>query len=115
MPRTREAIDEGQELETIDLAAMPSDLLTVYKLGLVFLELLNDVEQQRGNYHTVGANRLHTKYLVTSNCNNSKFYAGGARLADLLVELLEEYNWSDKSAVDALQAAVLAFKTTKVK
>jgi hypothetical protein len=113
MPRRAEKDEQPDELQGHLVEEFKSELAACYTLGLLFLEMLDDVEKQRGNYHTVGANRLHTKFLVTSNCNSEKFYAGGARLKDLAQELAEEYSWSDESILDALQEAVKVFDARK--
>lgn len=110
MPRRITENETQQDLESGLVEGYKNDIATVYELGLLFLEMLDDVEKQRGNYHTIGANRLHTKFLVTSNCNGSKFYAGGARLADLAIDLCEEYSWHGQAVYDALQSALGAYK-----
>ena len=114
MPRNRSEIDEGQELETFMVTEYQNDINTVYQAGIVFLEMLSDCSAKRGTYHTVGCNRLFSKYLVTSNLQDTKFYAGGSGVKDLLIELCEEYNWPIEALDSALASALSRQKLKKV-
>lgn len=113
MPRRLEKNEQAEDMEVFMVSEYQRKMSVVFTAGILFLEMLSDVSAKRGNYHTVGQNRLGTKFLVTSNVQDSKFYAGGARLTDLLQELSEEYNWSDKMLEDALQAALRAVASEK--
>jgi hypothetical protein len=114
MPRLRNDIEEGQDLETFMVTEYQNDISLVYQAGIAFLEMLSDCSAKRGTYHTVGCNRLFSKYLVTSNLQDSKFYAGGTRVKDLLIELCEEYNWSEEALEMALGAALSRQKPKRV-
>lgn len=110
MPERRIEAKGQVDFDDVDVTIDQEDLLLVYKAGLLFLEMCHDVYRQRGNYHTFGANRLHNKYLLTSNCNSEKFYAGGSNVRDLLSEIADEYSWSETSIEEALARAVKAAK-----
>lgn len=113
VPRLREEAKESTDLTPLDYSEFIKDLELVYEFGVMFLELLADVSKKSGTYHTVGANRYHTKYLITSNVNSSKFYAGGTDVQELLDELSQEYSWSRETLEDALRSAVKAYKGTE--
>lgn len=104
MPRTRQEIDSGLELTALGVEEAKQDPALLLRAGLLLIEMLGDVYASRGNYHVIGSDRLHRKYLITSNVSESKFYAGGFTVLGLLQELSEEYNLSDKALLDALRS-----------
>jgi hypothetical protein len=104
MPRTRQEVDSGLELTPIGVEEAKQDPALLLRAGLLLIEMLGDVYSARGNYHVIGADKLHRKYLITSNVSESKFYAGGFTVLGLLQELSEEYNLSDKDLQDALRS-----------
>jgi hypothetical protein len=103
MPRTRQEIDSGLEITPLSVEEAKKDFELLVRAGLLLIEMLADVYTARGNYHVIGADRLHRKYLITSNVSESKFYAGGFTVLGLLQELSEEYNLSDKDLQDVLR------------
>ncbi len=114
MPRIRDAIDNPKELEENLVENHKGDLLTVYSFGIAFLEFLDEVQRASGNYHTVGADKFHSKFLCTSNSNGEKFRAGGTSARGLLMELMDEYNWHENSLLEELRSSVAAFTDKKV-
>jgi hypothetical protein len=111
MPRVRQEIDSGLELTPLSVEEAKKDAALLLRAGLLFIEMLGDVYAARGNYHVVGADKLHRKYLITSNISESKFYAGGFTVLGLLQELSDEYNLHDNTLQDALRS----LKSTQIK
>jgi hypothetical protein len=103
MPRVRQEVDSGLELTPFSVEEAKKDSSLLFRAGLLLIEMLGDVYSARGNYHVIGADKLHRKYLITSNVSESKFYAGGFTVLGLLQELSEEYNLSDQDVLDALR------------
>jgi len=113
LPTNRSDASAGKDWDTLPENLLTTPLAIVYGFGIIFMNYLNDIQSEKGNYHVVGANKFHNKFMITSTIGDDKFYATAFSVRDLLLSAMDAYNISEKELLDALQEAIRAMKDKK--